>query len=194
MANAAFGVVNDLPGFAASVGLSPDPTPYGNQNVNNNAGTKAYHYDKADGNVTIRDLAGVTSTLTDVASTDVAISRAWNAFWIGDLQYGAMDAVLTVKSTGGQITLMAEGGPYYEGLANVTFSDGVSLSWSQINAAARAQATVGVHTFQLHPGGESLDLANPFGLGGYGGPTHSAVAADAGAGTGWTNAGASRLL
>jgi len=92
----------------------------GDKHMVGNGGNDTYIYSSAGGNDVVTDSENFKGTLefTDIASTDVVISRPNN---------GA-DIVMTVLSTGKTVTVQREfanGGP----LKAITFSDGVS--WAQ---------------------------------------------------------------
>jgi hypothetical protein len=95
----------------------------GDKYLNGHGGADTYVYTSAGGNDTIADPSNQLSTLqfADIASTDVTISRPG----------GGTDLVITNTITGKTVTVQGE---YANGgqLATITFSDGVTWSYTQV--------------------------------------------------------------
>jgi hypothetical protein len=93
----------------------------GDRLLNGEGGADTYVYSSAGGNDIVVGESGATLEFSDIASTDVTLSRP----------NGGTDLVLTVTSTGESVSVQGEytnGG----GLAAITFSDGVSWSFDQV--------------------------------------------------------------
>ena len=101
------------------------------------AGTKAtYHYAKADGYAAVFDNGGQTSTLalSDLDASDVTFANAASPYF-----GGITDVQMTVTATGKVVVLAGEYNG--QGVAQITFMDGTTMSAAAIQAAASAGGT-----------------------------------------------------
>jgi len=122
----------------------------GDKYLNGEGGSDTYVYSSYDGNDVVDDPGNGASTLqlSDIASTDVSLSRPG----------GGNDLVITVNSTGKTVTVDNEFSSGSGSLKAITFSDGVSWNQTQIESLLNGGSGGGSNGVQFNLGDGHVTL------------------------------------